>query len=84
MQQSMGCNQLHSLVLGELADVVARPFSMILEKSWHSGKIPSDPKEGNITRIFKKGKNKDLGICSLVSLTFVPAKIMEQIPLEDK
>lgn len=80
----MGRNQLHSVVLGELADVVARSFSMILEKSWHSGKIPSDRKKGNITRIFKKGKNKDHGIYSLASLTFVLAKTMEQIPLEDK
>lgn len=41
-QKSMGRNQYHSVVPRELADVVARPFSMILEKSWQTAKIPSD------------------------------------------
>ena len=51
--QSMGQDDMHPVVIRELADLVAKPLSI---KLWLAGEIHVDWKKGSITPIFKKGK----------------------------
>ena len=54
IHKSVCPDEVHPRVLRELADIVAKPFSMVFEKPWWSGEVPCDWKKGNIAPIFRK------------------------------
>ncbi|XP_068809548.1 uncharacterized protein [Struthio camelus] len=86
IHKSMGPDGMHPQVLRELADVIARPLSIIFERSWRSGEVPEAWKKAIVTPppppVFQKGKKEEPGNSRPVSLTSIPGKVMEQLLLE--
>ncbi|KFP34256.1 RNA-directed DNA polymerase from mobile element jockey, partial [Colius striatus] len=79
--KSMGPDGMHPRVLRELADVIAKPLSIIFEQSWRTGEVPEDWRKANVTSVFKKGRKDDSGSYRLVSLIPIPGRVMERLIL---
>ncbi|GAB0178662.1 mitochondrial enolase superfamily member 1 [Grus japonensis] len=77
----MGPDGMHPRVLRQLAGVIARPLSIIFEKSWRTGEVSEDWQKANVALVLKKGKKEDPGNYRPVSLTSIPGKMMEQLIL---
>ncbi|KAJ7411073.1 hypothetical protein WISP_104418 [Willisornis vidua] len=79
--RSLGPDGIPSRTLKELADVIARPLSMIFERSQESGEVPVDWKLANVVPVFKKGRSPggpdDLGGYRPDNLTSMPGKVLE-------
>ncbi|KAJ7412822.1 RNA-directed DNA polymerase from mobile element jockey-like protein [Willisornis vidua] len=75
---SLASNEMHPRVLREPADVVAKPVSMIFEKSWHLVTWKRETLDPSL----KKDRKEDPGNYQPLSLTSVPGKVMVQILLE--
>jgi len=57
----MGSDDVHLQVLRELVAEVTKSLSIVFEKLWQSGEVPSGWKSGSITPIFKKCKRMTWG-----------------------
>ncbi|GAB0179879.1 mitochondrial enolase superfamily member 1 [Grus japonensis] len=79
--RSLGPDGKQPQVLRELADVIARPLSIIFERPWRAEEVPEDWRKANVTLVFKKGKEEDPGSYRPVSLISIPGKVMERLIL---
>ena len=68
-------------MLRELADVIAKPLSIIFERSWRTGEVAENCRKASVTPVSQKAK-KDPGNYRPVTLTSVPGKVMERLILE--
>ena len=75
----MGPDQIHPRVLKQLATAVAPIFTVIFNKSLHSGEVPEDWRKANVAPIFKKGERYNAENYRPISLTCIASKIMEHI-----
>ncbi|KFV81059.1 hypothetical protein N308_12220, partial [Struthio camelus australis] len=82
IHKSIGPPGMQPRVLRELADAIARPLSILLERSWRSGEVPEAWKKASVTPVFQKGQKEEPGNSRPVSLTSIPGKVMEQLLLE--
>ena len=62
-----------------MADVVAKPLSIILQQSWLTRDVLMDWTLANVMHIFRKGQKDYPGSYRPISLISVPGKVMEQI-----
>jgi len=51
----MGMDKTYPKLLKELADVIAKPLSIICQQSWLTGEVPVDWKLANVMLINRKG-----------------------------
>ena len=77
--KSPGPHGIHPRVLQELADVLAKPLSIIYNSFLASGVVPLAWKTANITPIYRKRDKRDPGNYHPVSLMSVASKILETI-----
>jgi hypothetical protein len=77
--KSPGPDCHHPYILKQVADSIAKPLSIIYNKSLTEGKLPTDWKKANVTPIFKKGEKNKPNNYRPVSLTSIICKVMEMI-----
>ena len=75
--KSPGPDEIHPLLLKNLAVPLAYPLMLIFNKTLSQGKIPSIWKVAEVVPIFKKGSKCDPGNYRPVSLTSIVCKVFE-------
>ena len=77
--KSQGPDGIHPKLVKECKSTLVKPLELIYRKSLESGKLPSLWKQGNVTAIFKSGDKTKPENYRPISLTSVPAKLLERI-----
>ncbi|PKU44228.1 rna-directed dna polymerase from mobile element jockey-like [Limosa lapponica baueri] len=80
--KSMDPDGMHPQILREPADVIAKPLSIIFERSQRAGEMPEDRRKARVTPVFKKGKKEDTRNYRPISLASIPEKVMERLILD--
>ena len=81
--KSPGPDQMHPKLIKELADVLAKPLSIIFNTSLQTRTLPASWKTANVSAIFKKGDNTNANNYRPISLTSIICRIMESIIREE-
>lgn len=65
--------------LMQLADVVAKPLSIICEKSQHSGKDPNDCRKRILRQLLKMAKRRTLGTPDQTTFHYTEGGLKEKL-----
>lgn len=65
-------------MLSELTDIIVRPFSIILDRSWYLGELSKDWRMAYANPTFRNGEKEDPENYSPVSFTLIPGNVVEQ------
>ena len=77
--KSPGPDGLHPRILGEVADQLASPLSILYRKSLDEGILPESWREGHVIPIHKKGSRNQASNYRPVSLTSIVVKVLESV-----
>ena len=81
--KSPGPDNLHSRVLKEVAQSIAKPIQQLFSLTMNKGSLPLIWKRANVSPIFKKGKKQLASNYRPVSLTCILCKVQESIIRDD-
>ena len=77
--KAQGPDGMHPRFLKESSHAIAKPLTILFNKSLAEKHLPSEWKDGNVSPIFKKGNKSSPANYRPVSLTSVVCKLMETI-----
>ena len=77
--KTSGPVKVPSRILKVAAEPISHCLQLLFTASLHTGKVPSDWKQANITPVFKKGERFKASDYRPVSLTCICSKLMEHV-----
>ena len=77
--KASGPDDINPRILRETASTIAKPLTIIFNKSIQTGTLPSQWTQANVTAIHKKGEKSRAENYRPISLTSVPCKILESL-----
>ncbi|XP_065662687.1 uncharacterized protein LOC136085320 [Hydra vulgaris] len=79
ISKSLGVDNVSPHVLRFCSTSMSSPLTLIFQKSFDNGEIPSSWSKANVTPLFKKCSRIDPSNYRPISLTSIPCKIMEKL-----
>ena len=77
--KAAGPDGISTTFLSKCKHLIARPLTIIYNKSLTEGIVPQDWKSANVTPLFKKGSRQEPGNYRPISLTSIACKVLESI-----
>ena len=76
--KSQGNDNIHPFIVQKCAKSLASPISIIFQRSFDQGELPSSWLEANVTPLFKKGSRSEPANYRPISLTSVICKTISR------